>query len=630
MIPEKPDNHTQTEGREESAAATTADSGQQPPATTLRHARFSHLAWAAGGLILGVIATTLLVRLGTRHPAPPPLIRFSIDLPRDAPLAPGAHSLAFSPDGTQLAYVAQVKAETQLYLRALDQLEAKPVPGTRGACDPFFSPDGAWLGYFDSNASQLKKVPLSGGEPVPLGQVQSALGACWGPDGSIMFAPDMFSGLLRIPPAGGNPEPLTKLGNKESTHRWPTMLPDGKTVIFTIGTAGTDSNTRLAAVTLKTGQKKILLDDAADAVFSPPGRLLFMRRGDLMAVAFDPARLEPAGTPFVVKAGIETDRATGSGHFAYSRAGALAYVTRIEEAGFRVLAWADREGGIEKLTVNRGAFSYPRLSPDGRRLAVVIRAMDDKSNVWILDVDSGKFNRLTFEGNNSLPAWSPDGKRLAFASDRDGQWNLFSVSADGSGAAEPLQKSENPQMPGSWSADGRFLAFTEFAPKTGPDIWVLTLDGERVARPFLQTRYAEWGGEFSPDGRWLAYTSDETGPDQVYVQAFPGPGERFQISTAEGREPVWRHDGLELFFRYWKGLMSVTMLSEGEFRPDPPRLAVSGDYEAGEMPMFPNYDVSPDGKRFVMIPQESIEKRQIQIDWNCFDELTRPRTKTRR
>ncbi|MBZ5498020.1 MAG: hypothetical protein LAP85_16580 [Acidobacteriia bacterium] len=613
---------SQHPGEEETAPP--APEGSGPPRTEAtmhdRRGFLRALAWGVGGLIMGALGGGVALWYGTRPGPPLPPMRFVMALPRTAPLALRSNPLALSADGTHLAYVAQIDYSTQLYVRALDEIEARPLPGTQGAYSPFFSPDGSWIGYFDARDSKLKKVALEGGEPVVLCRAPFGLGASWGMDDVIIFSPDVFSGLWRIPAAGGTAEPVTRLQQKEFTHRWPQILPDGKAVIFTIGTAGATSTPCVAALSLKSGQKKVLLDGVSDARFSPTGHLLFMRGGDLMAVRFDPTRLLVQGDPFLVKQGVGTDKAVWAGYFAFSYTGALAYSTAVEDDDLRSLVWADRQGGIERLTISRGAFSYPRLSPDGLQLAVVVDSQQEKSNIWTVDVASGSFTRLTYEGNNLMPLWTPDGKRLTFASDRDGQWQIFWMPADGSGTAALLRTSENPEVPNSWSPDGKDLVFTEFAPDTGPDLWVLSTEAEQGARPFLCTQYAEYGGVLSPEGRWLAYISDDSGPAQVYVRPFPGPGERFQISTAEGREPVWGRDGRELFFRSWKGLMSVEVQTEPEFNPDSPRLVVSGDYETGDIPLFPNYDVSPDGQRFVLVPREQKERGQINIDLNWFND----------
>ena len=373
--------------------------------------------------------------------------------------------------------------------------------------------------------STLKKVARAGGDPVVLCKAQMGFGASWGSDDAIIFAPDGFSGLWRIPAAGGTPEPLTQLQENELSHRWPEILPDAGSVIFTINTAGTTGSTRIAVLSLKTGHRKVLLEAAADAHYLPTGHLLFLRGTDVMAVSYDAASLHVLGDPFQVQRAIATDKAVGAGRYACSRTGALAYVPADEEEDLRTLAWADRQGGVERLAVTRGAFSYPRLAPDGRRLAVVIHSQGGQANLWILDIASGAFARLTSEANSILPVWTPDSSRVTFASDREGQWNLFWMPADGSSPAELLHRSENPELPNSWSPDGSMLAFTKVAPETGPDIWILSMAEGREAQPFLHSRSAEWGGTFSPDGRWLAYTSEESGLLQVHVRPFPGPGE---------------------------------------------------------------------------------------------------------
>ena len=605
-------------------AGSTASEASEPPGETAAkppsHRYLSRLAWGAGGLMIGALAMGLAWHLSLR-PTIPPLVRFAADLPEIAPLALSPNPMALSPDGRLLAYTAQVENETELYLRPLDQMNARPVPGTKNGCSPFFAPDGTWIGYFDIRNAKLKKLAVSGGDPVVLGEARSAMGASWGPDGSIIYAPDIFSGLWRIVPGAGKPEQLTELGKGESSHRWPEILPDGKAVIFSVCAPGAEGKMRLAALSLRNRQKKMLLEGASEARYSVTGHLLFLRGADLMAVSFDPGRLEVRGKPFLLKQGIEADQTSGAGHFAFSRTGVLAFSHASEDADLRTLAWADRQGGFEKLTVTRGAFSYPRISPDGRRLAVVIHSLEGKSDIWTVEIATGSFSRLTVEGNNSYPVWTPDNLRVTFASDRSGPWNLYWAPVDGSRQEELIQKSDLPQIPSSWSHDGRSLVYTEYSPATGPDIWSLSFGEGRSAEPFLKSVHAEWGGVFSRDGTWLAYTSDDSGPDQVYVRPFPGPGEKVQISTAEGRGPVWGPGDGELLFRSWKGLMGVAFSSQSEFNAGPPRILVPGDFEAGDIPAFANYDVSPDGQRFVLVPRRRREKTRIFIDLNCFAEI---------
>jgi hypothetical protein len=583
----------------------------------LPHRRIS-LRWGVAGLLSGLLVGALGFWLSHHPGPPPPFMRFVMSLPRTSPLAERSNPLAFTRDGARLIYAAQNGENTHLVVRAMAEIDPVAIPGTDGAFHPFPSPDGRWIGYFDARDSRLKKMPISGGAPIVLGAAQFGLGASWGEDDTIVYTPDVFSGLWRVPASGGQAKPLTQLQSKEFTHRWPQVLPGGKTVIFTVGISGTSNISSIASVSLRTGQRKMLLDDASDARYSPTGHLLFLRGSDLMAVRFDPARLLVLAPPFLIQRDIGTDASVGAGHYAVSATGVLAYAPSAEDGDLRSLARVGPKGEVEKLTVNRGAFSYPRLSPDGRRLAVVIRSSREKSHIWTMDVANGTFQRLTTEGSNLFPVWTPDGNRITFASDRNGQWCIYWVPADGSAPPELLRQAENPEVPNAWSSDGVSLIFTEFSPETGPDIWILSLDSARSVRPFLRSPYAEWGGAFSPDRRWLAYTSNDSGLTQVYVQPFPGPGERFQISTAEGREPVWSPDGHELFFRYWKGLMGVSMPFSPETGSEPPRLVVAGEYETGEIQVIPNYDVSADGTQFIMIPREAIERMQIQVNVNWF------------
>jgi len=580
------------------------------------------IGWSMLGATVAALLFVALIWIRPSTPSPP-FMRFTINLPESAPLTDRAVPLALSPDGGRLVYVAQEGAGTQLYLRGMDQLEASPIGGTEGAHSPFFSPDGDWVGYFDSRESKLKKIFLEGGEPVVLCDVQFGLGATWGSDNTIIFAPNVFSGLWRISVSGGTPEPLTQLEESEFTHRWPEILPGGKAVIFTAGVAGVMNHMRTILFSLETGESKILLEWGNNARYSPSGHLVFYRAGDLMAVPFDMRRLETQGTPATILEGVRTDRFLGSAHFALSSIGSLAYVPSGSDEELRSLVWVDRERNMQRLTVNRGVFSYPRLSPDGQQLAVVIYSEREKSDIWIVDVDTGAFRRLTSEGNNILPVWTTDGQRVTFSSDRTGHWSLFWALSDGTGPAERLAETRHPQIPSSWSPDGRFLAYTEFHPSTGADIWILPRTGNRNASPFLRTKSGEWGGVFSPDGRWLAYTSDETGPDQIFIKPYPGPGEAQQISTAEGREPIWGPRGDELFYRYWRRLMAVTLQTEPDFVADAPRVVHEGDFHESEDPLFHNYDISPDGSRFVVIHGERTPNPTIQIDLNCGEHLKR-------
>ena len=327
---------------------------------------------------------------------------------------------------------------------------------------------------------------------------------------------------------------------------------------------------------------------------------------------------------------LEEIRQTSPGFvdYSFSTSGTLVYVPGGESEGSFSLVWVDREGAVEPLGAKYGAYRNPRLSPDGQRLAVTLVA--NPYDVWVYDIPRHTLTRLTFEGDNRLPVWAPDGKQVAFRSNRaGGTWNLYWKPADGSGAAERLTTSEHTQTPSSWSLDGKFLAFYERATTVGSsttegDIWVLPLEGERKPQPFLQTQFYESSPTFSPDGSWLAYVSNESGRNEVYVLPYPGPGGKWQISTEGGREPVWARNGRELFYRNERGdqMMVVDITTEPTFRAGAPRLLFEGNFElsSGTLPF---YDISPDGQRFVMIKLEQQERAQINVVQNWFEELKR-------
>ncbi len=314
-------------------------------------------------------------------------------------------------------------------------------------------------------------------------------------------------------------------------------------------------------------------------------------------------------------------RPGGFAQFALAADGSLVYIPA-RLASERTLVWVDRQGAVEPLAAPPRAYVHPNLSPDGQRLAVHIGEVN--SDVWVYDISRETLTRLTFEANNRWPIWTPDGKRLTFISTRAGLRNLFWKPADGSGSAERLTAREYPQFTASWSPDGRVLAFTEIHP-TGFDIWVLPLEGERKPRPFLQTPAYEGGAIFSPDGRWLAYESEESGRNEIYVQPFPGPGEKWQISTEGGADALWARSGRELFYRNGDQMMAVEITTEPTFSAGIPKLLFEGRYLGGETSRA-IYDVSPDGQRFLMMQsgdEQTVSPNQINVVLNWFEDLKR-------
>jgi serine/threonine-protein kinase len=580
------------------------------------------LLWGTVSLVLAAVTGLAIWNL---KPLPPqPITRTVIMLPQGQQLAglQNGPAVALSPDGTHLAYVAIQGGTQQLYLRAMDSLEARPIPGTEGATEPFFSPDGQWLGFFAGQ--KLKKVSVNGGTALTLGDAPFPFGASWDSHGMIAFAPSVGSALQQVSEAGGTPQLLTRLEKGEINQRWPEFLPDGKAVLFTAApTNASWTSAQLAVQSVATGERRNLIKGATHPRYAPSGHLVYAQGATLMAVPFDLQRMQVTGTAVPVVEGVLQSTTSGAAQYSLSATGSLVYIPGGVQADQRKLMWVTRNGAEQPVAAPAHAYVYPRLSPDGRRVGVGITEQETQN--WLYDLARETMTRLTFEGNNNLSAvWTPDGKRVAFSSNKEGPTNIFWQRADGSGGLERLTTSEYLNFPMSWSPDGQLLAFVEVNPTTGYDIWVLRLS-DRKAQPFLQTPFNESVPRFSPDGRWLAYISNESGRWEIYVQSYPGPGGKWQISTEGGTEPAWNPNGRELFYRSGEKMMSVDIATQPSFSAGKPRVLFEGRYSPAPG-TTPNYDVSPDGQRFLMIrPTEQAEAAatQINVVLNWFEELKR-------
>jgi Tol biopolymer transport system component len=586
-----------------------------------------------GALLLCTAISGLAVWNLKPSPSPQPVTRAVIDLPSGQQLVglDIGPAVALSPSGTQLAYVARQSGTQQLFLRAMDSLEARPVVGTEGAMGPFFSPDGQWVGFFAGG--KLMKVLVSGGAALTLGDVGATpRGASWSRQGMIAFAPTTVSALLQVSDAGGTPQPLTRLEKGDAAHRWPEFLPGGKAVLFAAGPNSINfTNSRLAVQPVGTGERRNLVQGGMSPRYAPTGHLIYAQGGSLMAVPFDPQRLEVTGTAVPVAEGVLQSPTTGDAQYSFSTTGSLVYVPGGIQTTQSRMVWVSRDGAEQPLAAPARAYQNPRLSPDGWRVAVTIA--EQESQIWLYDLSRDTSTRFTFEGSfNLLPVWTPDGKRIVFESNKEGPSNLFWQLADGSGGLERLTTSEHIHVPSSWSRDGQLLAFIEINPTTQRDIWVLRMGGPspgsgqvHEAQPFLRTPFTESAPRFSPDGRWLAYVSDESGRFEVYVQPYPGPGGKWQVSTEGGTEPVWNPNGRELFYRSSDKMMAVDIATQPGFAPGKPRMLFEGHY-APTLATSPNYEVTSDGQRFLMLkPSESAgtAPTQINVVLNWFEELKR-------
>ncbi len=580
------------------------------------------------------------------RPAPPPAtaIRLSAELGADASLERNSHAegqaAVLSPDGAFLAFVASrsAGARPQLYVRRLEALEASLLSGTEGARNPFFSPDSQWIAFFADG--KLKKVAVTGGSAVTLGEAQGHYGGSWSEDGTIVFAPDPGAevGLLRVSSAGGTPEVLTKLDSVagEVSHRWPQVLPGGDGVIYTVYTAtgGIDSGT-LVAQPLPGGAKKILLRGGYRGRYLPSGHLVYIREGTLFAAAFDLRRLEVTGAPARAVEGVTISSVTAGARFSHSDRGVLVYVPRESLAAEFSIHWLDSAGKMEPLREVPSDYSSPRFSPDGHRLAVDI-GDGNQRDVWVYEWDRDTLSRLTFDpGRDDTPVWMPDGHRIAFASTRADKVtrNLYWQRADGTGDAERLTVSDNQQWPGSWHPSGKFLAFSEQSRQRGmPDIMILPIEGSEASgwKPgnptvFLNEPFHENVPRFSPDGRWLAYMSNESGRFEVYVRPFPGPGGKWQVSTDGGGVQVWSRTRRELFYRALDDRIMVApyTVDADLFRAEKARLWSERRFAA--QPSAFTFDLHPDGLRFAVVTatqaQSEIKKDKVVFILNFFDYL---------
>ncbi len=582
--------------------------------------------WGVGAVLLAAVTGLAIWMLKPTPPASPqPVTRLAIALPPGerlvaaggiAGVAISGAAVAVSPDGRNIAYAAVRGGTQQIFLRAMDQSEARPIQGTEGADGPFFSPDGQWLGFV-AGGSIIKKVPISGGAALSLFSGPTVVGASWGSQGTIVFSPQN-SGLQQIPDSGGTPQPLTRLEKGETGHVWPEFLPGGTAVLFN---GGTPDNRRIAVYSVKTGERRDLVQGTFPR-YARSGHLVYAQAGNLMAVPFDAEQLRVTGTPVPVVEGVlQNSTGSGSTNYGVSAAGSLVYVSGGAQAVQRRLVWVARNGTEQPLAAPAQAYGYARLSPDGQRVAVEL-----ENQIWLYDLSRDTLTRLTFEGSgNQSPGWTPDGKRIAFRSNKEGPNNLFWQLADGSGGLERLATSQYTQNLTSWSADGQLLAFFELSPTAQRDIWVLRLS-DRKAQPFLRTPFNEGAATFSPDGRWLAYLSNESGRPEIYVQPYPGPGGKWQISTEGGTEPVWNRNGRELFYRSGNKLMAVQVTTQPGFSPGKPTMLFEREYGASQFPATGvAYDVSPDGQRFLMVKEtdQSTAVTQISVVLNWFEELKR-------
>jgi serine/threonine protein kinase len=578
----------------QSGAQTDGDVPHAPP----RH-QSKVLVGIEAVLLLATILSLGALSLVYFNRSVPPEIRVEVSTPATAdPI-----SFAISPDGRRLVYVASNEGKSQLWVRSLDSVAARPLAGTDGASYPFWSFDSGSIGFFADG--KLKRIDVGGGAPQVLANASGGRGGAWNANGTILFA-TTTGPLLKVSAAeGGEPVPVTRLETGQVTHRFPQFLPDGRHFVYFV--FGGPAAQGEYASSLDGGSPKRLVGTDTEAMVSPSGFLLFVRQSTLFAQAFDFKRQEVSGNPFPVAEPVVVDPILyASGFSAIS--GIVAYRDRAAD-GIRQLTWLDRSGKkLGTVGAPDGASLWnPELSPDGKHVAVQ-RTVNGNIDVWLVDTARGARTRLTFDpAFDQRPIWSPDGSRVVFVSTRTAVYNLYWKLSSGAGADELLLESDQIKVPCDWSPDARFLLFRNTDPQSGFDLWVLPFSGDKKAFPFLKTPFEEQRGQFSPNGKWIAYDSNESGRFEIYVQPFPGPGGKVQISTEGGAQPRWNKNGKEIFY---VSLDSKMMAAPVKSSPDgqsletgtpaalfPVRVAGGPVSGAG---FSQQYAVSSDGQRFLV------------------------------
>jgi Tol biopolymer transport system component len=522
-------------------------------------------------------------------------VQFVILPPENANFTADISFQAISPDGRQIVFAA-VAADglPMLWVRPLDSLTARPLAGTEGANDPFWSPTSGSIGFFAQG--KLKRIDVAGGLPQTLADASFGLGGTWSKDGVILFSPNLASPLLQIPAGGGTAKPATSKDERrrDRIHMGPSFLPDGRHFLFWAGPA--DPGVYIGSLDSK--DVNLVLHTDSAATYSPLGYLLFMRETTLMAQPFDTARMSKTGDPMPVAE--QVSRSISQAGFSISNDGVLVF--RSAGAGQTELVWVDRTGRRIAVVAPPGSYGNVALSPDENHVAFNRNSGAGNPDVWLMDLRRHVTERFTFQPSvDNVPVWSADGRTIAFASERGGGLDIYQRSTNGSGPDELLLKLDaSPIMfPSDWSSDGRYLTYYRTDAKTLDDIWALPLFGERRPFPVLNGEFNESQSQFSPEVKWIAYVSDESGTPQVYVQSFPTLTGKLQISTEGGTQPRWRRDGRGLFYLAPnRKLMEVTIKTGPPFEAGTPQPLFGTNLDG--VALRQTYAVSSDGNRFLL------------------------------
>jgi serine/threonine-protein kinase len=511
-----------------------------------------------------------------------------------------------------MVYVALDQGRARLFLRTIDRETPEPIDGSDDAADPFFSPDSEWIGFFAHGS--LKKLRLEGGTPVVLCAARAGAGATWARDGTIIFGGGPGGGLARVSQEGGDPVVLAAptSGSRDLAFGWPDLLPDGRGLIFT---AMRLANSAVAVLDLPSGRQHTVVETAAFGRYSPTGHLVFERRGRLEAAPFSLDERRVSATPRAILRGVATGRGSLAGpRFAFSRTGSLVYVPGASTNGDERLHWMNTEGHLDPVPLPPTPISGVDVAPDLRQLALSIET-DTGQDLWIGDLARGAISRLPAEGASVSPTWRPDGLAIAFAYSKAGPFNLFIRPTDAVSAPQLLLESPWNQLPTSWSPDAHLIAFTEYHPVSGADIWLLDLR-TRERRVAVRTLFDESHARFSPDGKWIAYMSNESGRWDVFVRPLDALGPRLQVSTNGGAWPCWSVDGRTLYFTAGSQTAAVAIRTA-------PALSVSSPILIPTDDDLQLASARADGRRVLVTQGGATARRELRVVLEWFSELTR-------
>jgi Tol biopolymer transport system component len=594
-----------------------------PDRIPARRSRRGIVAWAAALVVVGVASALGGMRARRPVTTPPEPLRLSIALAPDQELLNGANgNLAFSPDGGSLVFAGRMNGRQHLFRRDLIGRETIPIPGTDGGDSIFFSPDGRWIGFV--SGGQLMKVAFEGGRPFRLAQQQGVGGSAWLRDGTIVFAPVYSDGLFRVSAEGGTATRLTTPDRStgELGHWWPDPLPGERFIVFTAFRTPVDES-RLGVLDLTTRNVRWVVDGGFFGRYVSSGHLLYTRGQRLYAVPFDAATATVQGAAVAVLDDLLVSQTNGFGTFAVSSRGMLAYVTESLGNPLRELVWLDRGGRPSPAAGERRRFQSVSLSPDDRQAALTIQS--ESRDLWIMSLERSTLSRLTSGGGTEFdPVWSQDGRELFYIFDRPPfQPHRIAVGAPDTGRPIWNELATLDATGIAVSPDNRTIAFELSAEQTGRDLYSRPLDGGAPSRSLQATRSEERNISFSPDGSWILYQSNEIGRPEIYAQPFPGPGDRVQVSSGGGTDPVWARNG-EVFYLHDNELRVVAARPAGRAQFDAPRTLFSYPIIPGTMHEAQTFDITRDGKRIIAVTvPEGSRPRQMEVVTGWTRELER-------